>query len=69
MVSYLTPYVDGKLDYVIATHPDADHVGGLDTVLEAFAVGEVIDSGKTRQHRHLPGLLGRCPGRGLPHLL
>lgn len=47
VVSYLTPYIDGKLDYVIATHPDADHVGGLDTVLEAFAVGEVIDSGKT----------------------
>lgn len=46
MVSYLTPYIDGKLDYLIATHPDADHVGGLDAVLEAFEVGEVIDSGR-----------------------
>lgn len=27
VVSYLTPYIDGKLDYLIATHPDADHVG------------------------------------------
>lgn len=45
VVSYLAPYIDGKLDYVIATHPDADHVGGLDDVLEAYAVGEVIDSG------------------------
>ena len=45
VVSYLTPYIDGKLDYLIATHPDADHVGGLDAVLEAFEVGEVIDSG------------------------
>ncbi len=43
--SYLAPYVDGKLDYIIATHPHADHVGGLDTVLKAYAVGEVIDSG------------------------
>ena len=47
LVSYLTPYIDGKLDYIIATHPDADHVGGLDAVLEAFEVGEVIDSGRT----------------------
>ena len=45
VVNYLTPYIDGKLDYIIATHPDADHVGGLDAVLAAFEVGEVIDSG------------------------
>lgn len=47
VVSYLAPYIDDKLDYVIATHPDADHVGGLDDVLEAYTVGEVIDSGYT----------------------
>ena len=46
MVAYLAPYVDGALDYVIATHPDADHIGGLDDVLEAYQVGEVIDSGR-----------------------
>lgn len=46
LVEYLRPYVDGKLDYVIATHPDTDHIGGLDDVLAAYEVGEVIDSGK-----------------------
>ena len=45
VVAAIAPYIDGKLDYVIATHPDADHVGGLDAVLAAFEVGEVIDSG------------------------
>lgn len=45
VVSYIAPYVDGKLDYVIATHPDADHIGGLDDVLAAYDVGEVIDGG------------------------
>lgn len=45
VVSYLQPYVDGKLDYLIATHPDADHIGGLDNVLAAYQVGEIIDSG------------------------
>ena len=54
VVSYLKPYVDGKLDYLIATHPDADHIGGLDDVLKAYQVGTIIDSGcpaSTRSYR------------------
>ena len=54
VVSYLKPYVDGKLDYLIATHPDADHIGGLDDVLRAYQVGTIIDSGcpaTTRSYR------------------
>ena len=54
VVSYLKPYVDGKLDYLIATHPDADHIGGLDDVLRAYQVGTIIDSGcpaSTRSYR------------------
>jgi competence protein ComEC len=35
------------LDVVVATHPDADHIGGLIDVLNEIEVGEVIDSGKT----------------------
>lgn len=45
LVEYLTGHVDGILDYVIATHPDHDHIGGMDDVLTAFQVGEIIDSG------------------------
>lgn len=47
VVDYIRPFVDGPLDYVIATHPDADHIGGLDDVLNAYDVGEVIDSGRS----------------------
>ena len=47
LVEYLTGHVDGILDYVIATHPDHDHIGGMDDVLAAFQVGEIIDSGYT----------------------
>ena len=47
VTSYIRPYVDGALDYIIATHSDADHIGGLDDVLAAYSVGEVIDSGRS----------------------
>ena len=45
VTDYLNSYVDGKLDLLIATHPDADHIGGLTAVLASYDVGEVIDSG------------------------
>ncbi|MER2171268.1 MAG: MBL fold metallo-hydrolase [Psychrobacillus psychrodurans] len=35
-----------SLDYVVATHPDADHIGGLINVLESIPVKNFIDSGK-----------------------
>ncbi|HBF66232.1 MAG TPA: hypothetical protein DDW34_11420 [Clostridium sp.] len=40
--------MDGNLDLVIATHPDADHIGGLDDVIKAYDVSKIMDSGATR---------------------
>ncbi len=34
-----------ELDGLVATHPDADHIGGLPDVLDAFPVSEVYLSG------------------------
>lgn len=48
VVSYLKPYLDGPLDLVIGTHPDADHIGGLDDVLNAYNVSKIIDSGDAK---------------------
>lgn len=45
VVSYLKDFVDGPLDLIIATHPDADHIGGLDDVIESYSVSKIIDSG------------------------
>ncbi|MEZ4200194.1 MAG: ComEC/Rec2 family competence protein [Candidatus Paceibacterota bacterium] len=33
---------DRTIDYIVATHPDADHVGGLHDVLERYAIEHVI---------------------------
>ncbi|SNZ16274.1 Metal-dependent hydrolase, beta-lactamase superfamily II [Terribacillus aidingensis] len=35
-----------KLDLLVATHPDIDHIGGLLPVLEEIEVENVLDSGK-----------------------
>ena len=35
-----------QLDYVLATHPDSDHIGGMDTVLENIDVTEGVFFGE-----------------------
>ena len=34
-----------SIDLVIASHPDEDHIGGLDEVIEAYAPRFVLDNG------------------------
>lgn len=36
------PLFDTSLDMIVATHPDADHVGGFPDVLAKYAVGKVV---------------------------
>lgn len=39
-------YLDGlgieKLDYLILTHPDEDHIGGADMIINTYSVGTVL---------------------------
>lgn len=39
------PFHDRKIDLIILTHPDADHVTGLVDVLEYYQVGHILTSG------------------------
>ncbi len=44
VVRYLKNYGIERLEYVVCTHGDADHCGGLEAVIESFEVGEVFVS-------------------------
>lgn len=39
---YLQKQGISKLDYLIGTHPDSDHIGGLDVVITKFDCGTII---------------------------
>jgi competence protein ComEC len=46
LVGYLKEAGVEKIDLLIATHPDGDHIGGFLKVMDTFPVGTVLDSGK-----------------------
>lgn len=41
-VGALMPFYDKRVDVVIATHADSDHIGGLIDVLDRFEVGALV---------------------------
>jgi len=47
VVAYLNDFVDEPLEVMVATHPHADHIGGLIGVLDDFEVDEIWFNGDT----------------------
>ena len=47
VVQFIKQYVQGDLEVVIATHPHADHIGGLIDVLSNFKVDQVWYNGES----------------------
>lgn len=43
-LSKVMPFWDRSLDLVIATHPDADHIGGLVGIFERFDVARILEA-------------------------
>jgi competence protein ComEC len=59
-LSRVMPWNDKSIDIVLATHPDADHIGGLDEVLKRYKVDMFFTSevgGETAEYKGLMNLV------------
>ncbi|WP_449536382.1 MBL fold metallo-hydrolase [Ferdinandcohnia sp. Marseille-Q9671] len=57
VIHYLHSQNISEIDIAIGTHPDADHIGQLDKVINTFTVGEVWLSGNTSTSQTFQRLL------------
>ena len=69
VVAYLEDHGVQKLDYVIATHADADHIGGMKTVIQNMEIGTFImafmPEGYTPTTSTYEGMLTALADKGL----
>lgn len=67
VVSYLNELGVNKLDQVVATHPDADHIGGLIPVLQAIPIEQFYDSGKVHTSQTFEEMLMAIDQKNIPY--
>lgn len=61
-LSRAIPWWDKSIDIVLATHPDMDHIGGLDDVLKRYKVDLFVTSevgGETDEYKSLMALVNK----------
>ena len=63
------PFYDKRIDVVIETHPDKDHIGGLPEVVKRFKVGAFLEPGVESENSIDDELKSRLDERGIPQLL
>ena len=69
VVAYLRQQGIEKLDYVVATHPDADHIGGLITVLNSISINNFVDSGKVHTSQTYEKMLQLILNKKIPYIV
>lgn len=65
VVSYVRGLGYSRIDYVVATHPHADHIGGLPAVLSTFDVGEVWAPNATNNTETFEDFVDAVRAKGL----
>lgn len=65
MVAYLTELGVSKIDILIGTHPDADHIGGIDAVIDAFDIGKIYMPKVQRDTQTFASVLQAIQNKGL----
>lgn len=65
--TYLKKEGVGTVDVMVSTHPHADHIGGLLTVLREFPVKKVVDSGQPHSSRTYEQYLTLIDEKNIPY--
>jgi competence protein ComEC len=58
-----------KIDLLVATHPHADHIGGMQAVLANFEVGRVLDSGLPTSSSLYEKFLSTIDRKQIPYIV
>ena len=65
----IMPFGDKEIDIVIATHPDADHIGGLPEVVSRYEVGMFLEPGVESENTIDDELKKRLEDKNIPKLM
>lgn len=65
LYSYCNKHGISHFDYVIATHPDTDHTGGISGALEVATAGSAFCSATEAEQRSFNALVTRLEGQGV----
>jgi competence protein ComEC len=65
IIRYLKNNNINKLDYIVATHPHDDHIGGMAGIIENFAVGEFYAPKVTSSTESFENMIGSLKNKNL----
>lgn len=65
LMSYLSKQDIKKIDYVIATHPDEDHIGGMSSVIKKYDIGEFYAPKKLTNTRTFENMVTALKSKNL----
>ncbi|MFQ5455151.1 MAG: DNA internalization-related competence protein ComEC/Rec2 [Nitrospirota bacterium] len=55
-----------RIDYIVATHPQLDHIGGLNFLIDKFDIGEVWTNGAEKNSTFYKKFTNRLKERNIP---
>lgn len=65
----ILPFADKRIDVMIESHPDADHIGGLPEVVSRYDVGIFLEPGVESENTIDDELHKRLEEKKIPHML
>lgn len=65
LVAYLNRQGIKKIDYLVATHPHEDHIGGMDDVIQSFDIGRIYMPRVTTTTKSFEDVVDAIKAKGL----